>query len=62
MPTLLETYQKRIAISESVYSKARGGEMLDKHSKVAIATVLNNTNSFLTEAFNNSVGTQRADL
>lgn len=62
MANLLETYQKRIAVSESVYAKAHGGEKLDNNRKMAVAMVLNNTNRFMNEAFSNSVGTQRADM
>lgn len=62
MATLLETYAKRIAVSESVYSKAHEGETLDNSRRLAVAMVLNNTNRFMNEAFANSVGTQRADL
>ena len=58
---LLETYQKRLAVSESVYNK-ENGRKLDRNQKVTIATVLNNTSKYLNEAFSNSVGTQRADL
>lgn len=60
--TLLETYKKRLAVSESVYSKAHEGETLSDSKKMAVAMVLNNTNKFMNEAFSNSVGTQRADL
>lgn len=59
---LMETYQKRLAVSESVYAKSHGGETLSNAGKIAVATILNNTNRFMTEAFNNSVGTQRADM
>ena len=62
MANLLETYQKRIAVSESVYAKAHGGEKLDNNRKMAVAMVLNNTNRFMNEAFSNSMGTQRADM
>lgn len=60
--TLLETYAKRLNVSESVYRKTHSGEALPMNKKIAVATLLNNTNKFLTEAFSNSVGTQRADL
>lgn len=60
--TLLENYAKRIAVSESVYSKAHEGATLDNNKKLAVAMVLNNTAKFMNEAFSNSVGTQRADL
>lgn len=58
--TLLEQYEKRLSISESVAKKA--GIELDNSRKNAIAMVLDNTNKFLNEAFSNSVGTQRADM
>lgn len=58
--TLLEQYEKRLSISESVAKKA--GIELDNNRKNAIAMVLDNTNKFLNEAFSNSVGTQRADM
>ena len=60
--TLLETYAKRLSVSDSVYSKAHEGETLSTTKKMAVAMVLNNTNKFMNEAFANSVGTQRSDL
>lgn len=62
MATLLEQYKNRIAVAESVYSKAHEGSKLDSNKKLTLATVLNNTNKFLTEAFDASSGTQRSDL
>jgi hypothetical protein len=62
MASLLETYSKRLQVSESVFSKAHEGATLDNHRKMAVAMVLNNTNRFMNEAFASSVGTQRADL
>ena len=59
---LLEAYAKRLQVSESVYSKAHEGETLNDTKKMAIAMILNNTSRFMNESFNNSVGTQRADL
>ena len=58
--SLLETYSKRLAVSESVAAKA--GVDFDSSRKMAVAMVLNNTNKYLNEKFSNSVGTQRADL
>ena len=58
---LLETYQKRLAISESVHQKSFG-ESMSSAKKIAIASCLNNVTKFMNEAFDNSVGTQRADL
>lgn len=60
--TLLETYAKRLSVAESVYAKAHNGEQLSNTKKIAVAKVLNNTNKFMNEAFNQSVGTQRSDL
>lgn len=59
---LCEAYKKRLAISESVYSKTHNGENLSNAKKIAVARCLENINGFLNEAFNSSVGTQRADL
>lgn len=60
--SLLEAYKNRLAISESVYSKAHNGEALSNFKKMATAKCLDNVNRFMNEAFENSVGTQRADL
>ena len=60
--TLLETYEKRLKVSEGVYAKAHEGETLSNTKKMAVAMVLNNTNKFMNEAFANSVGTQKSDL
>ena len=60
--TLLESYAKRIQVAESVYAKEHNGEAMSRAKKLTLATVLNNTNKFLTERFENSVGTQRSDI
>ena len=59
---LLEAYSKRLAISESVYGRQHNGEKMDNNRKLTVAKVLSNTNNFLNEAFEQSVGTQRADM
>ena len=59
---LVEQYKNRIAVSESVYSKTHNGEKMDSYKKVVLAKVLDNTNKFLNEAFDASIGTQRADM
>lgn len=59
---LLETYAKRLEVAEKVYSSKNLGESLSKFKKIATAKMLENTNRFLNEAFDNSVGTQRADM
>lgn len=59
---LVEAYKKRIAISESVYSRSHGGAKMDNNRKLATAKCLQNVEKFLNEAFDNSVGTQRSDM
>lgn len=59
---LLETYAKRLKISESVYKREHGESTLTENQKITIAKVLANTSAFLNEAYSNSVGTQRADM
>ena len=64
--SLTEAYKKRLAVSESVYAKNHDNAALSLGQKETIAKVLNNTAEFIkfkmNEAFNNSVGTQRADM
>lgn len=62
MATLLEKYSNRIKVAESFYSKQHNGEKMDNQRKLITARCLDNVNRFLTEAFDNSVGTQRSDL
>jgi len=59
---ILEAYSKKLAISEQVYAKEHGGKKLSDMKKVAIARVLANTSEYLNEAFENSVGTQFANM
>lgn len=59
---LLEAYKQRLAISEKVYAKSHDGEAMPQFKKIAVAKCLENVNKFINEAFDNSVGTQRADL
>lgn len=59
---LFETYKNRLAISESVYGKTHSGATMDSARKMMIAKVLENTNNFLNEAFDSSIGTQRSDM
>lgn len=59
---LLEAYKKKLLVAESVYSKVHDGQKMSYNNKVTTAVMLNNVNRCLTEAFNNSVGTQRADM
>ena len=62
MANLLETYAKKLAVSESVFQAANNGKSMDTNRKLVVAKVLENTNKFLNEAFNTSAGTQRSDM
>jgi len=59
---LLESYAKRLSVSESVYAKQHMGAKMDTHKKLTVAKVLENTNKFMNEAFEGTMGTQRADM
>lgn len=39
---LFEAYQKRLSISESVYSKSHNGEKMTQNRKLAVAKCLEN--------------------
>lgn len=60
--SLFEAYQNRLSISESVYQRAHQGQSMDSNRKLVVAKVLENTNKFLKEAFDSSMGTQRSDM
>ena len=60
--SLFEAYKNRLTVANTVYAKAHGGENMSNHRKLVTAKVLENTNRFLNEAFNNSVGTQATDM
>lgn len=59
---LLEKYSKKLQLSESVYGKGHAGDRMDMTRKITIAKALDNTSKFLNEAFDSSMGTQRASL
>lgn len=59
---LLETYKKRIAVSEKLYSDTHMGESMDNNKRLLVAALLQNTQKFLGEALTSANGTQRADL
>lgn len=60
--TLLEAYAKKLDVAEKVYANTHEGRTMSYSNKVATAVLLNNVNRCLTEAFENSVGTQRSDM
>ena len=59
---LLEKYSKRLEVAEKVYKDRNLNESLSRFKKVTTAVTLENINKFLSESFNNSVGTQKADI
>lgn len=58
---LIETYKRKLAVSEAVCKKATGESLTDT-KKLTIARVLANTSAFLNESFASSSATQRTDL
>jgi len=59
---LLEKYSKKINLAESVYSATHNGEKMDSIRKITVAKCLDNVSTFLNEAFESSMGTQRAAM
>ena len=59
---ICEAYKKKLAVAEKVYANVHGGSQLSESKKIAIARVLANTSEYLNEAFENSVGTQLANM
>ena len=60
--TLLEAYAHKLDVAEKVFGKTHEGRSMSYNGKVTAAVLLNNVNRCLTEAFESSVGTQRADM
>lgn len=60
--SLLESYKNRLALAEQWYGKNHSGEKMDSGRTLMIAKCLENTNKFLNEQFEQSVGTQRSAL
>ena len=60
--TLFEAYKNRLAVADTVYGRAHEGSKMSNNVKLVTAKTLENTNRFLNEAFEQSAGTQRADM
>ena len=60
--SLFEAYKNRLAVADKVYGKLHEGASMSNNRKLVTAKCLENTNRFMNEAFDNSVGTQRADM
>ena len=59
---LLEKYSKKLKLAEAVYQKRHNGESMDAMKKSTVAKCLDNTNKFLNEACESSMGTQRSAM
>lgn len=59
---LLESYKKRLAVSESVYKKAHNGVGMDSNKKLVVATCLDNISKLMNESFDSASATQRSDM
>lgn len=59
---LLENYARKLDLANQVYKNTHEGKAMSYNTKVTTAVLLNNVNKFLTEQFDNSIGTQRADI
>ncbi len=60
--SLFEAYKNRLAVADSIYGKMHNGAKLTGNRKLVTAKVLENVNRFMNESFDNSIGTQRADM
>lgn len=59
---LVEAYKNRINVADAYHAQTHNGQKMDSYKKLLIANSLNNVSRFMTEAFENSAGTQRAAL
>lgn len=59
---LMEAYKNRLAVAESVYSRAHEGSKMSGNKKMVVAKCLDNVSRFMNEAFDSSTGTQRNDM
>ena len=60
--SLFEAYKNRLAVADKVYGKMHEGATMSNNRKLATAKCLENVNRFLNEAFEQSSGTQAADM
>ena len=60
--SLFEAYKNRLAVANTVYGKMHNGETMSQNRKLVTAKCLENVNRFMNEAFEQSAGTQRADM
>ena len=59
---LLETYGRQLKVAEAYVAKNFDGKQISANTQLTTAVLLDNTNRFLTEAFEPTVATNRGDL
>lgn len=59
---LVEAYKDRISVSNKVYASKHNGAAMNESKQVLVATLLNNVNKRMNEAFAGSAGTQVSNL
>lgn len=62
MNRLLEAYSKRLIVADKVYASEHNGAILTESKKITLATLLNNVNKRMNEAFAGSDATQRSSM
>lgn len=62
MNRLLEAYSKRLNVSDKVYASTHNGATLTESKKLVVATLLNNVNKRMNEAFSGSLATQQSSM
>jgi hypothetical protein len=62
MNKLVEAYKNKLAIADQAYGQTHNGATLSESKKVMLATLLNNVNKRMNEAFSGSLATQRSGM
>lgn len=60
--SLFEAYKNRLSVADTVYGRQHEGSKMSNNVKLVTAKCLENVNRFMNEAFEQSAGTQRADM
>ena len=59
---LLETYSRQLKVAEAYVAKNFDGKTISANTQLTTAVLLDNTNRWMTEAYNGTISTQRSDL
>ena len=60
--SLFEAYKNRLTVANNYFGKTHEGRQMSQNQKLVTAKCLENVNRFMNEAYDASVGTQRADM